>query len=242
MTIAPTQSNALRALRAFLLDVLPSGWEVVAGQINRVAEPQVSTFVVMTPIRMTRLRTNVDADSDCKFTAGIVGTTMAVTAVESGTIEVGATVFGVNVAAGTEVVAQVSGTAGGVGTYTVTPTQTILSRTMSAGQKRVEQGAEIIIQLDFHGATNEAGDACMTASTLLRDPYATEFFAAQDLGAVPLYADDPRQMPFINESQQYEWRWVLEAALQINVTVPVPQQYADGVTIEVISVDATYPP
>ena len=46
----------------------------------------------------------------------------------------------------------------------------------------------------------------------------------------------------INDQQQYEWRWVVEAMLQANQVVSVPQQFADQVTVEIISVDASYPP
>jgi hypothetical protein len=57
---------------------------------------------------------------------------------------------------------------------------------------------------------------------------------------VPLYADDPRYMPFVNENQQYEWRWVLEACFQVNQTVVVPKQYADAVDVD--SSTSTPPP
>ena len=55
MVPSPTQSQIMQALRSFLLGVLPTGVPVVLGQINRVAEPKGSDFVVMTPIRQVRL-------------------------------------------------------------------------------------------------------------------------------------------------------------------------------------------
>jgi hypothetical protein len=149
------------------------------------------------------------------------------------------------VIAGTSVTAQVSGTPGGAGVYTISQTQTLSSRTLSTGQKTVEQGAEVVVQLDFHTADNTASDLAQTVSTLLRDPFGVDFFAGlvgAGSGVVPLYADDPRYMPFINENQQYEWRWVLEAHFQVNQIVVVPRQYADAIAVELVSVDATYPP
>jgi hypothetical protein len=55
------------------------------------------------------------------------GTVMTVSAVASGTILVGMTLTGTGVTAGTRVAAQVSGTTGGVGVYTVTASQEIAS-------------------------------------------------------------------------------------------------------------------
>lgn len=58
MTPTVTQSNIQTALRAFLLQVLPTGWEVFEGQDNRVPEPAGADFVVMNVISRTRLETN----------------------------------------------------------------------------------------------------------------------------------------------------------------------------------------
>jgi hypothetical protein len=55
------------------------------------------------------------------------GTVMTVSAVASGTVLVGMTLTGTGVTAGTRIAAQVSGTTGGVGVYTVTASQEIAS-------------------------------------------------------------------------------------------------------------------
>ena len=60
-------------------------------------------------------------------TATITGGTMTVTGVSAATIAIGQAVTGTGVAASTQVVAQISGTPGGTGTYTVTPTQNMSS-------------------------------------------------------------------------------------------------------------------
>jgi hypothetical protein len=49
------------------------------------------------------------------------------------------------------------------------------------------------------------------------------------------------QRPFINDQQQYEWRWGLDACLQVNQTVLIPQDYADKVHIGLIPADIFYP-
>lgn len=66
------------------------------------------------------------------FTGSIAATTLTVTAMTSGTILPGQPVSGSGVTAGTYVVSQLTGTTGGIGTYTVSPTQTASSTTITA--------------------------------------------------------------------------------------------------------------
>ena len=85
--------------------------------------------------------------------------------------------------------------------------------------------AEATVQLDFHSAGTQASDYAETVSMLLRDEYGVDFFAALAPplnGVFPLHADDPRHMPFVNDSQQMEWRWILEAHLQVYQVIVVP--------------------
>lgn len=247
MQITPNTSNALAQLGTFLRSVLPDGVEVILGQQNRVPEPDGTEFVVMTPIRYVRLRTNIDTPVDSRFTGSIADDVLDVSAVDpnlDGAIQVGSYVAGENVAIGTRVLGLLTGT-GGVGTYRVTPPQTLASQTLAAGRVDVEQGSQETVQLDFHSADlRTSGDWAQTVATLMRDEFAVDSFAAQtpNYGVVPLYADDPRQAPFRNAEDQYEWRWVLEAMLQVNAVVSVPQQFADSIELELIDVDVTYGP
>ena len=240
---APTQSQIQTALRSFLLNVLPAGVEVIEGQDNRVPEPQGADFVVMTPIRRTRLSTNIDQQADTLFTGSIAGTTLAVSAITFGTIAVGDPVYGVDVASGTVVTALGTGT-GGTGTYTVSPSQTVANEAMAAGTIKVLQPTDVVFQLDFHSANvGDSSDMAQTVATLFRDPYATEFFSAltPPIDVAPLYVDDPRQMPFMNAEQQFETRWIVDVHLEANQVVSVGQQYADSVDIGLVSVTAAYP-
>jgi hypothetical protein len=246
VTPSISQLNITTALRSFLLAVLPAGTSIIVAQDNRVPEPQEGSFVVLTPLRMIRLRTNVHTFQDVKFTGSITANVLTVSAVATGTIVLGATVFGVGVANGTTVIAQISGTPGGIGTYQVAgPAQSIGLETLSAGLESIEQGTRMEMQLDFHGADSlSAGDMAQTVSTLMRDEFATTQFANQvpNFGVVPLYADDPRQAPFINAEQQYETRWVVEAMLQFNGVIEVPLEFADSAVVTAVSVEATFPP
>lgn len=65
------------------------------------------------------------------FTGSITTTTLTVTAVASGTLQVGQTISGAGVTAGTTITALASGT-GGNGTYTVSASQTVTSEALTA--------------------------------------------------------------------------------------------------------------
>jgi len=68
---------------------------------------------------------------DAVFTASITGTTMTVSAVTSGTIYVGCLITGSGVLANTTITALGTGS-GGVGTYTVSQSQTVVSTTITS--------------------------------------------------------------------------------------------------------------
>ena len=238
--VTPNQSAVFDALWAFLTGILPSDTPVAIGQANRVPEPANTNYAVFWPLRMPRLSTNIDTYTDVVFTASIAGTVLTVSTVETGTIEVGAQLFGTALAAGTTtILAGLTGT-GGVGTYTVSISQSAASQRIAAGGAAMLQSGEAVIQLDVHGPNG--ADNATKVSTLLRDDYGVAAFAALNPRVVPLYADDPRQMPFINENQQYEDRWIVEVHLQVNAVVSgIPQEFADVYSVDVISVEAEFP-
>lgn len=243
--ISPTQSDIQRALGQFLGAVLPVGAEIIVALGNRVPEPKSKTFVVMTPLRLTRLATNLDTSADVKFIGSIAGDLMTVTEVDFGTIVVGRPLYGVDVAASSRIVAQVGGTPGGVGTYRVSPAQAVDARVLAAGSLMLTIAAQADVQLDFHTADTTASDLAQSVSTTFRDEYATRFFGAlpAPLNRItPFYADDPRLMPFVNDQNQYEWRWVVDARMQANQQVALPQEFADQVTVGLIEIDEHFPP
>jgi hypothetical protein len=215
-----------------------TGVECVQAQDNRVPEPSVPDFVTMTPIMQTRLETNVDTYEDVSFTAAISGSTMSVSAMAFGEIAVGQLVFGIGVTALTKVISLGTGI-GGVGTYTVTPSQTVPSRKMASGGEIFLMPTRITVQLDVHGP-NSAENA-QTISTLFRDDFAVQAFASSGFDVSPLYVGDPRQLPFENETQQVENRWVIDAVMQANQTIRAPRQFADELDVDLIDVNAQYP-
>lgn len=84
-----------------------------------------------TPAQASATASSVAA-STFSVTGSITGDVLTVTVVGSGTVVAGGTISGTNVATGTQIVSQLSGTAGGVGTYRVSiPEQTVASTTVS---------------------------------------------------------------------------------------------------------------
>ena len=65
------------------------------------------------------------------FTASIATTTLTVSAISAGAIFPSMQISGTGVTAGTRIVAQLTGTAGGTGTYTVSASQTVTSTAMT---------------------------------------------------------------------------------------------------------------
>jgi hypothetical protein len=239
VSLSLTEVQTLTALRSFLLSVMPAGMEIVRGQDNRVPEPAGTDFITMTPILRSRLGTNVDAYQDCAFTGSISGQTLTVAAMSLGSITVGATLFGTGITAGTTLLAQGTGT-GGVGTYTVSASQTVASEIMACGSKSMLQPTEVRIQLDIHGPAS--GDNTAIVTTAFRDEYAVETFAASGFDVAPLYCDEGHQMPFDNGEQQVEERWVVDCVMQCNPVVNVPQQFFTSATIGLKPIDQNFHP
>jgi hypothetical protein len=71
------------------------------------------------------------AASTNSFTGSITGQLLTVTAISAGTIVAGTTISGTGVTASTKITGQISGTAGGVGLYTVDISQVVASTTIS---------------------------------------------------------------------------------------------------------------
>lgn len=94
---------------------------------------------------------------------------------------------------------------------------------------------EVTVQLDVHGPAS--ADNAQMISTLFRDEYAMIEFARLPYDVQPLYAEDPRQMPFENAEQQTEWRWTVDVVLQANPVVTTPQDFADVVVVTPIESD-----
>jgi hypothetical protein len=245
VVVSPTESDIQAALRSFCLSVLPAGVDCIEQLDNRVPEPQSSNFVAMTPMRRVRLATNLQVEADCSFTASIAGAVMTVTELgelNQAAIAVGASVVGPGVPLAV-ITKQTSGATGGLGTYMVSPSYTAGPGTFAAGQLSVVEMVETAIQLGFHSADNTGSDMAQAVRQMLRDPYAVRFIQAINPAIAPLYGSDARLTPFINAEDQFEWRWVVEAVLQANVTLSgLSQDFVTTLALTLIDVDVVYPP
>jgi len=247
ITVTPAQFDIETSLRTFLLSALPSGSAVFSGLI--------------------------------------AGTTLTVLNLVSGTLSAGLTINAPGVIPGTQIGLQLTGSAGGAGTYAVNIGQTISAENFSAfgvevilgqvnrvpqpqspdfivmwaiGRERLETNVDtyqnvpgntayvnhtrVNFQLDVHGPNSANNVQIIT--TLFRDDYAIEnFIATNAFPVTPLYADDPRQMPFVNAEDQYENRWVIDAVVQADQTVTgVPTQFAAALAFNLIVNTSTLPP
>lgn len=101
----------------------------------------------------------------------------------------------------------------------------------------IQAFTELRMQLDFYGAA--AAEWAEAASTLLRDPIGCTSLAPV---CQPLYADMASQSPLITGEHQYLNRYTLDAYIQWNPLVTLPQQFADTLSVLLVNVDERYPP
>lgn len=250
--LSPTESQELTALRGFLVAVLPPGTPVIQGQVNRVAEPAAEDFVVFWPLRQARLSTNVVSFYDNELTGAITGAVLTVSALAHlaaplsvGTLLTDGTAG--QVAPNTVLGAQFTGPVGGTGTYAVTPSQDLGVETLYAGVRADLTPTEFTVQCDVHGP--RGADNARVIEELFRSEYGVDAFAAAEAlngvplySVVPLYADEIRQMPFINAESQYENRYTLDLRVQINPIVSTPQDFATAIDATALPVDLVYEP
>lgn len=241
VSISPAQNDVNKVVGQFLQNILGSTFPVIVGEVNRVSQPQAQDYAIMWPILPKRLVTNIDDWLDTKFTGAIAGTTLTVSALTFGYIAAGDPLFGTGVAIGSSIVSQNSGTPGGIGTYTISPSQTISQETLAAGTKNITECIDLTMQIDVHGPNSPENAAKIMGAW--RDQYACTFFASLNENITPIDADDPHQTPFINDQAQYEYRYVISVRLQVNQTITgLPQQFADHLSIATnVPIDVEYP-
>lgn len=108
------------------------------------------------------------------------------------------------------------------------------------GVANILQATKITVQLDVHGPLS--GDYAQIIATLLRSGYGVHQFQTSGFDIAPLYAEDPRQGPFLNGEQQFESRWIVDAVLQANPVVAIPVETAIELDPEALPVFPTFGP
>ncbi len=146
-------------------------------------------------------------------TGSITGTTLTVSAVTSGTLQIGQTLEGANVTDGTIITAFGTGT-GGTGTYTVSPSQTAASATIYALNWTVlpttdgafEGGGTVDIT-DNYFLYNKPGSQLWAASDLLSPITDPLSFASKDGSPDDLVAliVDRREVYLLGEMSSEVW-------------------------------------
>lgn len=234
-----TEAAILARLVGFLRPIVAEGTAVNQGQINRVPPPANGNFIILTPLLRARLSTNLHHYAEAQVLGSIAGTVMTVTETLVGHLAPGLGVAGSGVAPGTVITGVISGTPGAE-QYRVAPDQTVAATTLWAGSKGMAQHTEMTVQADVFGPLS--GDNAQVIATLWRDEYACEALLLTDLPIQPLYASDPRQLPFWGGENQTINRWSIDLALQANITATIAQGFAGVVAIGLLEIDATYPP
>lgn len=107
-----------------------------------------------------------------------------------------------------------------------------------AGTMTLTRPTQWNAQVDCYG--DGAQDMALAIGIALRSSYGCDALKAS--GAQPLYTGEPRQLPFITAEDQYLERWSVDAVLQFNPSITVPQQFADALHVDLVEVDTTYPP
>lgn len=101
-------------------------------------------------------------------TGSIAGNVLTVTAVGSGTVVPGGAISGTNVASGSRIVSQLSGTTGGIGTYAVSiPEQTVASTTISGTYGELTVSAISTGTIEVGGVVGGSGVTAGTVITAL---------------------------------------------------------------------------
>ena len=100
--------------------------------------------------------------------------------------------------------------------------------------------AQMMVQCDVFGT--DAFNLASVIEMTWRSAWGCAVMAELNPLIAPLYADEPRQLAFIDGNQQYEDRWSVDLNLQVNQSISVPQQFADTLEVGLIEVDSSYPP
>lgn len=96
---------------------------------------------------------------------------------------------------------------------------------LEAENVEVMQSVEVMIQIDFYGETS--GQMARQFCTLWRDFYACERLQC----CQPLYCDEPKYLPFTNEANEYEERFMVTARLTYNPTLTHEQDFITNPSI-----------
>lgn len=91
----------------------------------------------------------------------------------------------------------------------------------------VQNSVEVRVQLDFYGAMAESRSRIV--ANLWKNYYGTDNMEI----CKPLYVQSRQRHPYINDSNQYEDRFILDLALQYNPEITHEQDFADEAQVSI---------
>ncbi len=103
----------------------------------------------------------------------------------------------------------------------------------AVGSRQTTRSTRVGVQLDFYGPN--ATDNAQTFNQLFQDMYGCDFL--RPFHVQPLWCDDGRQMPLVDDEEQYVTRWMVHALMQINPTVSTSQEFADMLDVTLVEAD-----
>jgi len=133
-SLFPTAADPVYFLSNSGTGTITIGNNAVCGNLSISAMPTGLMFTCPSANSVNiygNLTSDTSAKSGATFTGSISGTTLTVSAITSGIITVNSQIAGTDVSLYTVITAQVSGTTGGVGVYTVDTSQTTSSTTIN---------------------------------------------------------------------------------------------------------------
>lgn len=89
----------------------------------------------------------------------------------------------------------------------------------------VQNSVEVRVQLDFYGAMAESRSRIV--ANLWKNYYGTDNMEI----CKPLYVQSRQRHPYINDSNQYEDRFILDLGLQYNPTFTHAQDFAEDASV-----------
>lgn len=95
------------------------------------------------------------------------------------------------------------------------------------GEQDIQNSVEVRMQIDFYGVDAEARSRVV--NNLWRTQYACDRLSA----CQPLYVQSYNRHVYVNDSNQYEDRWIMDLGLQYNPQVTVAQDYAESAAITI---------
>lgn len=86
----------------------------------------------------------------------------------------------------------------------------------------IQNSVEVRMQIDFYGSMSEP------RSRVVNNLWRTNFACERLTACQPLYVQSYNRHVYVNDSNQYEDRWIMDVGLQYNPQVTVAQEFADS--------------